>query len=60
MTGVQTCALPIYQLGGSQEGGMVEIDLSEDIIPKITINFKAKKVLDQFKPKEDADAKAPQ
>ena len=46
--------------GELQEGGMVEIDLSEDIIPKITINFKAKKVLDQFKPKEDADAKAPQ
>jgi ATP-dependent Clp protease ATP-binding subunit ClpA len=46
--------------GELQDGGMVEIDLSDDIIPKITINFKAKKVLDQFKPKEDADAEAPQ
>ena len=46
--------------GELQDGGMVEIDLSDDIIPKITINFKTKKVLDQFKPKEDADAEAPQ
>tara|TARA_B100001094_G_scaffold47746_1_gene43082 strand:- start:5117 stop:7462 length:2346 start_codon:yes stop_codon:yes gene_type:complete len=46
--------------GELQDGGMVEIDLSDDIVPKITINFKTKKVLDQFKPKEDADAEAPQ
>ena len=44
--------------GELQEGGMVEIDLSEDVVPKIKINFKAKKILDNFKPK--SDAKAPQ
>ena len=33
---------------------MVEVGLSDDIVPKLTVNFKAKKepqVLDQFKPK---------
>ena len=40
--------------GELTEGGMVEVGLSEDVIPKLTVNFKAKKekkVLDQFKPK---------
>jgi len=34
-------------------GGMVEVGLSSDVVPKLTVNFKAKKdhkVLDQFKP----------
>ncbi len=44
--------------GELQQGGMVEIDLSDDVVPKIKINFKAKKILDNFKPK--SDAKAPQ
>jgi ATP-dependent Clp protease ATP-binding subunit ClpA len=36
------------------EGGMVEVGLSDDIVPKLTVNFKAKKepkMLEQFKPK---------
>jgi len=36
------------------EGGMVEVGLSDDIVPKLTVNFKAKKepkTLEQFKPK---------
>ena len=44
--------------GKLQEGGMVEIDLDDNVIPKIKINFKAPKVITQFKPSEDA--KAPQ
>ena len=35
-------------------GGMVEVGLSKDVVPKLTVNFKAKrepKVLDKFKPK---------
>jgi ATP-dependent Clp protease ATP-binding subunit ClpA len=34
-------------------GGMVEVGLSGDVVPKLTVEFKAKKdmqVLDQFKP----------
>ena len=46
--------------GELQEGGMVEIDLSDDVIPKIAINFKAPQVLKSSKPKEEKDAKAPQ
>jgi len=40
--------------GELTEGGMVEVGLSTDIIPKLTVNFKAKKepkVLETFKPK---------
>jgi len=39
--------------GELTSGGMVEVGLSEDIVPKLTVNFKAKKepkVIDQFKP----------
>ena len=37
--------------GELQEGGMVEVGLSEDIIPKLTVTFKAKKVLKPAKDK---------
>jgi len=40
--------------GELTEGGMVEVGLSDDVVPKLTVNFKAKKQLqtiDQFKPK---------
>jgi ATP-dependent Clp protease ATP-binding subunit ClpA len=40
--------------GELTEGGMVEVGLSEDIVPKLIVDFKAKKQLqtiDQFKPK---------
>ena len=32
-------------------GGMVEVGLSKDTIPKLTVKFKTAKVLDNFKPK---------
>ena len=44
--------------GELQEGGMVEVGLTEDVVPKLTVNFKAKKTLTQFKPKTVADEKA--
>ena len=40
--------------GELTEGGMVEVGLSDDVVPKLTVNFKAKKQpqkIDQFKPK---------
>ena len=40
--------------GELNEGGMVEVTLSDDIVPKLTVNFKAKKepkVLETVKPK---------
>ena len=40
--------------GELTEGGMVEVGLSDDVVPKLTVNFKAKKepkTLDTFKPK---------
>jgi ATP-dependent Clp protease ATP-binding subunit ClpA len=40
--------------GELTEGGMVEVGLSDDVAPKLTVNFKAKKqpqTIDQFKPK---------
>ena len=40
--------------GELTSGGMVEVGLSDDVVPKLTVNFKAKKepqVLKQFKPK---------
>jgi ATP-dependent Clp protease ATP-binding subunit ClpA len=41
--------------GDLSKGGRVEVTLSEDMIPKLEINFKAVEVLSQFKPKtEDA------
>jgi hypothetical protein len=30
---------------------MVEVGLSKDIIPKLIVDFKAKKIIDSFKPK---------
>ena len=30
--------------GELQEGGMVEVALSKDVVPKLTVKFKAKKV----------------
>tara|TARA_B100001287_G_C22680436_1_gene530036 strand:- start:361 stop:2697 length:2337 start_codon:yes stop_codon:yes gene_type:complete len=45
--------------GELQEGGMVEVGLTEDVVPKLTVEFKAKKTLTQFKPKV-ADEKTPQ
>jgi len=41
--------------GDLTEGGMVEVGLTDDVVPKLTVNFKAKRekqVLDQFKPKK--------
>ena len=46
--------------GELQEGGMVEVGLSDDIVPKLTVNFKAKKTLTQFKPKTVTDEKTSQ
>jgi len=40
--------------GDLTEGGMVEVGLSDEVVPKLTVNFKAKKqpkTLEQFKPK---------
>ena len=37
--------------GGLNEGGRVEVTLSDDVVPKLLVDFKAKVVLDQFKPK---------
>ena len=45
--------------GELQEGGRVEIDLDDNVIPQLKIKFKQKQVLTQFKPKVE-DAKAPQ
>jgi ATP-dependent Clp protease ATP-binding subunit ClpA len=45
--------------GELQEGGMVEVGLTEDVVPKLTVEFKAKKTLTQFKPKV-ADEKTSQ
>ena len=47
--------------GELTEGGMVEVGLSEDVIPKLTVNFKAKKekkVLERFKPKVSDEKKS--
>ena len=43
--------------GELQEGGMVEVGLSDDIVPKLTVEFKAKKTLTQLKPKTVTDEK---
>jgi ATP-dependent Clp protease ATP-binding subunit ClpA len=37
--------------GELTEGGMVEVSLTTDSDPKLSVNFKAKKVIEQFKPK---------
>ncbi len=47
--------------GELTEGGMVEVGLSEDIIPKLTVNFKAKKekkVLEELTPKVSDEKKS--
>jgi ATP-dependent Clp protease ATP-binding subunit ClpA len=49
--------------GDLTEGGMVEVGLSKDVVPKLTVNFKAKRekqVLEQFKPKKVSDEKKSQ
>jgi ATP-dependent Clp protease ATP-binding subunit ClpA len=43
--------------GELQEGGMVEVGITQDIVPKLTVIFKAKKTLTQFKPNTVADEK---
>ena len=41
--------------GELQEGGMVEVGLSSDVVPKLTVEFKAPKIIDKIKTKvEDA------
>jgi ATP-dependent Clp protease ATP-binding subunit ClpA len=37
--------------GELTDGGRVEVGLSKDIIPKLTVEFKVPVVTDQFKPK---------
>ena len=37
--------------GELTEGGMVEVSLSEDIVPKLKVDFKAPIITNQFKPK---------
>jgi len=47
--------------GELMQGGMVEVGLSNDVVPKLTVNFKAKKekkVLEQFKPKVPDEKKS--
>ncbi len=47
--------------GELTSGGMVEVGLSDDIIPKLTVNFKAKKekkVLEQLTPKVSDEKKS--
>jgi ATP-dependent Clp protease ATP-binding subunit ClpA len=46
--------------GELQEGGMVEVGLSKDVVPKLTVDFKTKKVLTQLNPTEVKNEKAPQ
>ena len=45
--------------GELNEGGRVEVTLTDDKEPKLAVNFKAKKVIDDFKPKV-ADEKTSQ
>lgn len=45
--------------GELQEGGMVEVGLTDDVIPKLNVSFKAKKVIQNFKPKIENE-KTPQ
>ena len=47
--------------GELTSGGMVEVGLSDDIVPKVTVNFKAKKepqTLDQYKTKVSDEKKS--
>ena len=45
--------------GELTDGGMVEVSLSEDIVPKLKVEFKSPKIIDNFKPKV-TDAKTSQ
>ena len=59
---IKTPLSKMILFGELTSGGMVEVSISDDIVPKLTVNFKAKKgptVLEQFKPKV-SDEKAPQ
>ena len=44
--------------GELHEGGMVEVGLTEDIVPKLTVEFKAKKVLTNTNENKVTDEKA--
>jgi len=44
--------------GELHEGGMVEVGLTEDIVPKLTVQFKAKKVLTNTNANKVTDEKA--
>ena len=44
--------------GELKDGGMIEVGLSTDVIPKLVLDFKRK--VKDLKPKEEKDAKAPQ
>jgi len=47
--------------GELTSGGMVEVGLSDDIVPKLTVNFKAKKepqVLKELEPKVSDEKKS--
>jgi len=51
---IKTPLSKMILFGELTEGGMVEVGLSDDIVPKLTVNFKAKKepkVLETVKPK---------
>jgi len=43
--------------GELNEGGMVEVTLSEDIVPKLTVEFKANKVTTKVTNKDKKKAK---
>ena len=38
--------------GDLTEGGMVEVGLSDDTVPKLTVEFKAKKIIEPVKEKD--------
>ena len=38
--------------GELTEGGMVEVGLSDDTVPKLTVEFKAKKIIEPVKEKD--------
>ena len=48
--------------GELTEGGMVEVGLTDDIVPKLTVNFKAKKASKIMEPEKTkmSDEKKPQ
>ena len=51
---IKTPLSKMILFGELNEGGMVEVGLSDDVVPKLTVTFKAKKqpqTITQFKPK---------